>query len=63
MKTFGLCFRPTDWKRHGGRHPMGDDFAGYQDIIPQVLDEQTVLSYTADVPRVMLQGMPADRHA
>ena len=38
------------------RHPMGDDFAGYQDIIPQVLDEQTVLSYTAEVPQSMLRA-------
>jgi phthiodiolone/phenolphthiodiolone dimycocerosates ketoreductase len=38
------------WARHGARHPLGDDFSGLQDIIPQVFDEQTVLSYTADVP-------------
>ena len=37
------------------RHPMGDDFAGFQDLIPQVLDEQTVLSYTAECPSRMLR--------
>ncbi|HXO54986.1 MAG TPA: LLM class flavin-dependent oxidoreductase, partial [Mycobacterium sp.] len=26
------------------------NFTGGQDIIPQIFDEQTVLSYTADVP-------------
>lgn len=54
-KTFGLLAPDKDWQRHGASHPMGDDFAGYQDIIPQVLDEQTVLSYTAQVPIPMLQ--------
>jgi phthiodiolone/phenolphthiodiolone dimycocerosates ketoreductase len=35
---------------------MGDDFGGFQDIIPQVLDEQTVLSYTANVPGSLLRS-------
>jgi phthiodiolone/phenolphthiodiolone dimycocerosates ketoreductase len=44
---------------------MGDDFTGLQDIIPQTLDEQTVLSYTSEVPpsllkAVMLTGTPAE---
>ena len=56
LKTFGLLAPAAEWKRHGGRHPMGDDFAGFQDIIPQVLDEQTVLAYTADVPQSMLRA-------
>ena len=30
--------------------PSATNFTGGQDIIPQVFDEQTVLSYTADVP-------------
>jgi phthiodiolone/phenolphthiodiolone dimycocerosates ketoreductase len=37
------------WVHHGVRHPLGDDFAGVQDIVPQIIDEQTVLSFTADV--------------
>jgi phthiodiolone/phenolphthiodiolone dimycocerosates ketoreductase len=53
------------WARHGVRHPLGDDFAGGQDLIPQTLDEQTVLSYTSDVPpslvkAVALAGTPAE---
>ena len=44
---------------------MGDDFTGAQDLIPQTLDEQTVLSYTSDVPpsllkEVLLTGTPAE---
>jgi phthiodiolone/phenolphthiodiolone dimycocerosates ketoreductase len=50
MKAFVLNVPAEVWARHGARHPLGDDFTGGQDIIPQVFDEQTVLSYTADVP-------------
>ncbi|MBV8788556.1 MAG: LLM class flavin-dependent oxidoreductase [Mycobacterium sp.] len=50
MKAFALNLPAYVWARHGARHPLGDDFTGLQDFIPQTLDEQTVLSYTADVP-------------
>jgi phthiodiolone/phenolphthiodiolone dimycocerosates ketoreductase len=56
LKAFGLLVPGPEWRRFGARHPMGDDFGGFQDIIPQVLDEQTVLSYTADVPQSLLRG-------
>ena len=50
LKAFALNAPAEAWARHGARHPLGDDFSGGQDLIPQVFDEQTVLSYTADVP-------------
>jgi phthiodiolone/phenolphthiodiolone dimycocerosates ketoreductase len=50
MKAFALNAPAEVWARHGARHPLGDDFSGGQDLIPQIFDEQTVLSYTADVP-------------
>jgi phthiodiolone/phenolphthiodiolone dimycocerosates ketoreductase len=50
QKAFMLNAPAELWARHGVRHPLGDNFTGGQDIIPQVFDEQTVLSYTADVP-------------
>jgi phthiodiolone/phenolphthiodiolone dimycocerosates ketoreductase len=50
QKAFALNAPGEVWARHGARHPLGDDFTGGQDLIPQVFDEQTVLSYTADVP-------------
>jgi phthiodiolone/phenolphthiodiolone dimycocerosates ketoreductase len=63
MKTFALNAPAELWKRHGARHPLGDDFGGAQDIIPQILDEQTVLDYVSDVPMsllkdAVLQGTP-----
>jgi phthiodiolone/phenolphthiodiolone dimycocerosates ketoreductase len=65
MKACTLIVPAEAWARHGARHPLGDDFTGAQDIIPQTLDEQTVLSYTADVPisiakEYFLTGTPDD---
>ena len=56
MKTFGLLIPGAEWQRHGLRHPMGDDFGGFQDIIPQVLDEQSVVSFTDAVPPSLLRS-------
>jgi phthiodiolone/phenolphthiodiolone dimycocerosates ketoreductase len=60
MKTFALNAPAELWKRHGVSHPLG---SGYQDIIPQILDEESVLSYTSNVPLSLLkdaclQGTP-----
>ena len=65
LKAFALNVPADVWARHGASHPMGDDFTGAQDLIPQTLDEQTVLSYTSDVPpsllkEVLLTGTPAE---
>jgi phthiodiolone/phenolphthiodiolone dimycocerosates ketoreductase len=54
IKAFALNLAAHVWARHGARHPLGDDFTGAQDFIPQTLDEQTVLSYTADLPPSLL---------
>ncbi|AWV47123.1 oxidoreductase [Mycobacterium leprae Kyoto-2] len=43
------------WARHGVEHPMGADFAGVQDIIPQTIDEETVVSYAAKVPAALMK--------
>jgi phthiodiolone/phenolphthiodiolone dimycocerosates ketoreductase len=63
QKAFALNAPAEVWARHGARHPLGDDFSGGQDLIPQVFDEQTVLSYIADVPisiakEMFLTGTP-----
>lgn len=55
MKAFALSAHAELWARHGASHPLGVDFTGAQDIIPQALDEQTVLSLTADVPPSLLK--------
>ena len=55
MKTFALNAPAELWKRHGVSHPLGDDFTGSQDIIPQVFDEESVLKYTSNVPLSLLK--------
>jgi phthiodiolone/phenolphthiodiolone dimycocerosates ketoreductase len=52
MKTFALNAPAELWERHGVAHPLG---GGYQDIIPQILDEESVLSYTSNVPLTLLK--------
>ena len=44
---------------------MGVNSAGAQDLLPQVLDEQTVLSYTKDAPvsllkEILMTGTPEE---
>jgi phthiodiolone/phenolphthiodiolone dimycocerosates ketoreductase len=65
IRAFALIIPAAEWARHGGRHPFGDDFMGMQDIIPQTLDEETVLAATKDVPESLLRqsfftGTPDD---
>jgi phthiodiolone/phenolphthiodiolone dimycocerosates ketoreductase len=64
-KTFAFNVPGKEWARHGAQHPLGADFTGVQDLLPQVLDKQTVLSYTKDVPvsllkETLLTGTPED---
>ena len=54
-KMYGLAAPAEAWTRHGLQHPLGADFAGFQDIQPHTLDEQTALSYTAQVPTSLLK--------
>lgn len=64
-QAFALSIPAQMWAAHGAQHPLGRDFTGAQDLIPQTLDKQTVLSYTAQVPvslmkEFFLTGTPQD---
>ena len=64
-KSFALNASAEFWARHGVQHPLGEDFSGTQDLIPQTMDEHAVLSYTAQVPaslmkEAFLTGTPDD---
>lgn len=54
-KAFALNVPGEVWADHGMQHPLGPDFAGAQDLVPQTWDEQTVLSYIKDVPVSLLK--------
>jgi phthiodiolone/phenolphthiodiolone dimycocerosates ketoreductase len=64
-KAFALSIPAEMWAAHGAQHPLGQYFSGAQDLIPQTIDEHTVLSYTAQVPvslmkEFFLTGTPKD---
>jgi phthiodiolone/phenolphthiodiolone dimycocerosates ketoreductase len=63
VKLFVLNSSAKDWERHGAQHPMGPDFKGVQDLIPQLIDEEAALKYAAVAPRGLVKelfavGMP-----
>lgn len=65
MKVFALNVSADIWARHGASHPLGSDFSGAQDLVPQTLDEHTAISSTAHVPlslmrECILSGTPDD---
>lgn len=65
LRSMVLCLPDSAWTRHGRQHPLGAGFSGMQDIIPQTMDEQSVLSHAAQVPQSLtregcLNGTPEE---
>jgi phthiodiolone/phenolphthiodiolone dimycocerosates ketoreductase len=63
LKALSLTASDEVFARHGARHPLGEGFSGSQDLVPHAMNEQTALSYTAQVPKpvsreVFLSGTP-----
>lgn len=54
-KAFAPIIPGKMWTNHGVEHPLGGEFTGAQDLVPQTLDRQTVLSYTNRVPVSLLK--------
>lgn len=55
-KSMALSLSAQDWSAHGVEHPLGPDFSGVQDLLPQTLDEATVLRYVDAVPASLLRS-------
>jgi len=55
VKALALLAPADVWARHGVEHPLGPTFAGLQDILPQTLDEATVLSYAEKTPAALVR--------
>ena len=55
MKASALAAPGEAWARHGVAHPLGADFSGVHDLVPQTIDEQTALAYTAKVPASLMK--------
>jgi phthiodiolone/phenolphthiodiolone dimycocerosates ketoreductase len=54
-RVFGLCISAEVWARHGVQHPLGAGFSGIQDLLPQLLDRDTALSYAEKVTTAMVR--------
>jgi phthiodiolone/phenolphthiodiolone dimycocerosates ketoreductase len=54
VRVFALQFPAALWARYGLTHPMGKDFSGAQDLVPQAIDAQTALAYASRVPESMV---------
>lgn len=57
MKASALAAPAEAWARHGVEHPLGADFSGVQDLVPQLMDQETVLGYTAQVPAALMKEL------
>jgi phthiodiolone/phenolphthiodiolone dimycocerosates ketoreductase len=44
------------YAKYGAQHPLGEGFAGAQDILPQDWDEQTALSHIKKVPKEVVRN-------
>ena len=51
----GLIASDEVFARHGAQHPLGAGFSGGQDLLPQLMDEQTALSHVKAIPRSLLR--------
>jgi phthiodiolone/phenolphthiodiolone dimycocerosates ketoreductase len=57
IRFFGLQASDEVWRLFGLRHPFGESFRGYIDLLPEMYDRQTVDAAIAAVPREMLEGL------
>lgn len=55
VKSVALAAPAEVWSRHGVEHPLGSDFSGVQDLVPQMIDQATALSYTERVPASLMK--------
>lgn len=55
MKSSALAAPAEVWARHGVEHPLGAQFSGVQDLIPQVIDRSSALSYIEKVPLSLMK--------
>jgi phthiodiolone/phenolphthiodiolone dimycocerosates ketoreductase len=57
LKTAALSASDEFFAQHGAQHPLGVGFIGGQDLLPQTMDEQTVLSHIKGITPAFLRSM------
>jgi phthiodiolone/phenolphthiodiolone dimycocerosates ketoreductase len=55
MKSSALAAPGEAWARHGVAHPLGADFSGVHDLVPQTIEKQAALAYTGKVPASLMK--------
>jgi phthiodiolone/phenolphthiodiolone dimycocerosates ketoreductase len=55
IRAFVLNAPDELFRRHGAQHPVGAGFSGAQDFLPYGIDEQTALSYVANIPSAVIK--------
>jgi phthiodiolone/phenolphthiodiolone dimycocerosates ketoreductase len=50
IRSFGLAAPAELWRRVGARHPFGERFRGYVDLVPERYDRHTIEEAIAAVP-------------
>jgi phthiodiolone/phenolphthiodiolone dimycocerosates ketoreductase len=55
IKAMALAAPAEAWARHGVSHPLGAEFSGVHDLVPQLIGKDTALSYTAKVPASLMK--------
>ena len=56
VRFFGLLLPAEVWQAFGLRHPLGEHFGGFVDLVPEAYDRPTVEAAIAAVPREMVEG-------
>lgn len=58
IRSFGLAAPAALWHKIGREHPLGAQFRGYMDVVPERYDRQTIEAAIAAVPLELLQEGP-----
>jgi phthiodiolone/phenolphthiodiolone dimycocerosates ketoreductase len=56
VRFFGLLLPAEAWQAFGLRHPLGEDFRGFVDLLPESYDRPTVEAAIAAVPRELVES-------
>lgn len=57
VRFFGLFLPDQIWQLFGLRHPLGENFRGYMDLLPESYDRATVEAAIDAVPVEMMEGV------
>jgi phthiodiolone/phenolphthiodiolone dimycocerosates ketoreductase len=57
VRYYGLFFPDAVWQLFGRRHPLGENFGGFFDLLPESYDRQTMEAALDAVPLELLEAL------